>query len=86
MLGPIGFDRRRDYAAIGPVTNLASRLCAEATAGQVLVTNRVCAAVEGLVDGQPLGPRLLKGSSRQCRSTTSARRPGWCRAATKNEK
>jgi class 3 adenylate cyclase len=25
MLGPIGFDQRRDYGAIGTVTNLASR-------------------------------------------------------------
>ena len=60
-LGPIGFDQRRDYAAIGPVTNLASRLCGEAAAGQVLVTKRLHAAVEDLVDAEPLGARRLKG-------------------------
>ena len=60
-LGPIGFDERRDYAAIGPVTNMASRLCTEAAAGQVLVTKRLYAAVEDLVDVQPLGARSLKG-------------------------
>jgi adenylate cyclase len=60
-LGPIGFDQRRDYAAIGTVTNLSSRLCAEAAAGQVLVTDRLYAAVGDFVDGQPLGARLLKG-------------------------
>jgi len=60
-LGPFGFDQRRDYAAIGPVTNLSSRLCAEAAAGQVLVTDRLYAAVGDVVDGQPLGARLLKG-------------------------
>jgi class 3 adenylate cyclase len=30
-LGRIGFEGRSDYAAIGSVTNLAARLCAEAT-------------------------------------------------------
>ena len=33
-LGMIGFDKRREYTAIGRVTNLASRLCDEAKAGQ----------------------------------------------------
>src|SRR6185295_19079968 len=35
-LGAIGFEGRWDYAAIGNVTNLAARLCAEAKGGQVL--------------------------------------------------
>src|SRR4029078_12992102 len=35
-LGKIGFEGRFDYAAIGTVTNLASRLCGEASAGQTL--------------------------------------------------
>ena len=33
-LGAIGFEGRYDYAAIGTVTNLAARLCAEAAAGR----------------------------------------------------
>ncbi|HET9562363.1 MAG TPA: response regulator, partial [Propionibacteriaceae bacterium] len=40
-LGRIGYEGRFDYAAIGSVTNLAARLCAEAGAGQVLVSQRV---------------------------------------------
>ena len=60
-LGSIGFDQRRDYAAVGPVTNLASRLCAEATAGQVLVPEHLHAAVRDIVDAERLGPRRLKG-------------------------
>ena len=60
-LGPIGFDQRRDYAAIGPVTNLASRLCDEAAAGQVLITERVYAAAAGIVEVTRLGGRRLKG-------------------------
>jgi class 3 adenylate cyclase/CheY-like chemotaxis protein len=60
-LGRIGFEGRSDYAAIGPVTNLAACLCGEAGAGQILITQRVHATVEGLVESQPLPPTELKG-------------------------
>ena len=63
-LGRIGFEGRFDYAAIGTVTNLASRLCDEAQSGQVLVNHRVCVAIEGLADLEPLGERPLKGFTR----------------------
>ena len=63
-LGRIGFEGRFDYAAIGTVTNLASRLCDEAHSGQVLVNHRVCAAIEGLADMEPLDERTLKGFTR----------------------
>jgi class 3 adenylate cyclase len=36
-IGAIGFEGRRDYGAIGTVTNLAARLCAEAAGGQILI-------------------------------------------------
>jgi len=60
-LGMIGFDSRVDYGAIGPVTNLASRLCGEAQDGQILVSQRVLAAVESLVEIQAVGELTLKG-------------------------
>ena len=62
-LGMIGFDGRRDYAAIGNVTNLAARLCAEAAAGQVLVDRKVMAQIEGAVEARTLAPLRLKGLS-----------------------
>ena len=62
-LGIIGFDGRRDYAAIGNVTNLAARLCAEAAAGQVLVDRKVMAQIEGAVEARTLEPLRLKGLS-----------------------
>ena len=37
-LGTIGFEGRLDYAALGTVTNLASRLCGEAEGGHILVS------------------------------------------------
>ncbi len=63
-LGTIGFEGRLDYGAIGTVTNLASRLCSEATAGQVVIDQRVFAAMEDLAEIQPLGELQLKGFSR----------------------
>ena len=36
-LGTIGFEGRFDYAAIGTVSNVASRLCDEAKPGQILI-------------------------------------------------
>jgi len=63
-IGAIGFEGRLDYGAIGTVTNLAARLCAEATGGQILISSRVAAAVEELIDAEDLGALTLKGLAR----------------------
>jgi adenylate cyclase len=60
-LGIIGFEGRVDYAAVGPATNLASRLCDAAQGGQILISQRVCAAVEELMEVEPVGALVLKG-------------------------
>jgi adenylate cyclase len=60
-LGAIGFEGRWDYAAIGNVTNLASRLCSEAKSGQVLADRKTMAALDGMFDFDALGPFNLKG-------------------------
>ncbi len=62
-LGAIGFEGRRDYAAIGNVTNLAARLCGEAKAGQVLLDRKSMAALDGAFPSEPVGPFTLKGFS-----------------------
>jgi adenylate cyclase len=67
-LGRIGFEGRYDYAAIGSVTNLAARLCAEAAPGQILVTQRVHAAAEQLVVSDPIGELRLQGFLRPVRA------------------
>jgi class 3 adenylate cyclase len=63
-LGQIGFAGRVDYTAIGTVTNVAARLCAEASDGQILVTQRVAAATDKVARLEPLGDLALKGLSR----------------------
>ena len=63
-LGRVGWGGRFDYAAIGTVTNLASRLCDVAKAGQILVSPRVHAAVQFLVVSNEVGELQLKGFSR----------------------
>jgi adenylate cyclase len=60
-LGRIGFDRRLEYAAVGSVTNLACRLCDEAKAGQILVSQRVAGSLEPRVEVVPLGSLDLRG-------------------------
>lgn len=62
-LGQIGFAERVDYTAIGTVCNVASRLCDEAVDGQILVSRRVAAAVEGIVRLEEIGEVMLKGLS-----------------------
>jgi len=62
-LGQIRFAERVDYTAIGTVTNLAARLCAEAKDGQILISARVAIAVEDSATLEEIGDLSLKGLS-----------------------
>jgi class 3 adenylate cyclase/putative methionine-R-sulfoxide reductase with GAF domain len=63
-LGRIGFEGRYDYGAIGNAVIVASRLSGEAKAGQILLTQRLHAAVEQQVDADAIGELSLKGQTR----------------------
>jgi len=63
-LGRIGFEGRYDYAAIGTVTNLAARLCSQASDGQILVDGKVQAAIETFAATEAVGELTLKGFHR----------------------
>ena len=63
-LGTIGFEGRFDYAAIGTVSNVASRLCDEAKPGQILISPRVRLAVHKAVTIEAVGEFTLKGIRR----------------------
>jgi adenylate cyclase len=63
-LGQVGFAGRFDYSAIGPVPNLASRLCDAASDGEILISQRAFAAIEHLVEAELVGELTLKGFAR----------------------
>ena len=67
-LGRIGCEGRYDYAAIGSVTNLSARLCAEARPWQILVTQRVFSSTDGIAVGTEVGPLTLRGFSHAVRT------------------
>lgn len=60
-VGRIGSNSRVDYTAVGSVVNLASRLCAAAENGQVLLEAAAAAMVGDQVPLVALGSRALKG-------------------------
>jgi class 3 adenylate cyclase len=74
-LGTIGFEGRFDYAAIGTVSNVASRLCDEAKPNQILISPRVLSKVENAVKVEPVGEFELKGIRRP--PCTAQREYGW---------
>lgn len=63
-LGRIGFEGRFDYGAVGNVVNLGSRLVGHAKDGQILLSQRVHAAVEDHVVVEQVGELTLKGMQR----------------------
>jgi class 3 adenylate cyclase len=63
-LGRIGFEGRYDYGMIGHAVITAARLSSAAAAGQILLAPRSYAAVESIVDAEPVGEVQLKGFSR----------------------
>jgi adenylate cyclase len=66
-LGLIGFENRSQYTAIGTVTNLASRLCGEATDGQILIDSKVRTVLGSRIDTADVGDLPLKGLRRPIR-------------------
>jgi class 3 adenylate cyclase len=64
-IGAIGFEGRRDYGAIGRVTNLSARLCAKAIGGQILCCEVIASSISNLVKTTLLPNLTLKGFDQQ---------------------
>jgi class 3 adenylate cyclase len=60
-VGAIGIENHWQYAAIGTVTNLSARLCADAAHGQVLASSKVLHPLEDLVETEAMGEKNMKG-------------------------
>ena len=60
-LGAFGYEGRSDYTAVGRVVNLSARLCGEAKPGQILIDQRMRAALGDEFRVEPVGPIVLKG-------------------------
>jgi class 3 adenylate cyclase len=67
-VGAIGFEGRIDYGAIGTVTNLAARLCQQAKAGEIILSQRVYAEVGDTLEAEDLGELQLHGFARPARA------------------
>jgi class 3 adenylate cyclase len=63
-LGMVGYEGRFDYTANGSVVNLASRLCDEAGDGQILISQRLFAEIEGMFEAEPVAKLSLRGFHR----------------------
>jgi class 3 adenylate cyclase len=62
-VGNVGAGTQRSFAALGNTTNIAARLQAAASTGQVLATAATVEALAGAISARPLGPLSIRGTS-----------------------
>jgi adenylate cyclase len=76
--GNIGSTKRMDYTVIGDPVNLASRLCANAAGGQILVSESTYAELKGSLPAKRLDPIRVKGRD----TPVEVYEIGWSESAT----
>jgi class 3 adenylate cyclase len=75
-LGMVGYHGRQEYAPVGTVANLASRLCDHAAPGQVLTDQRTRASLSADFEAEALDPIEVKGFAQPVRVVAISRRAG----------
>ena len=60
-VGSIGSDMHKDYTVIGHQVNVAARLEAQATSGQILISRRTYSRIKGLVEVESMVKIQVKG-------------------------
>jgi adenylate cyclase len=63
VVGNVGTEQQRSFAAIGDTTNVAARLQTAAAPGQVVMSKNTADALPDQADLVPLGPLELKGKA-----------------------
>ena len=61
VAGYIGSSQTMSYSVIGDTVNTASRLCAAAKAGQIIIAENTHACLDGLFDAVEIEPLRAKG-------------------------
>ena len=64
----VGNEIRRQYAVVGDPVNVGSRLCGQARAGEVVVSDAVLDCAGEPLEVEPLGPLPLKGKRQAVRA------------------
>jgi class 3 adenylate cyclase len=63
LVGNVGGIEQRSFTAIGDTTNLAARLQASATPGEVLVSKTTYEAIRDRAETRPVPPLELRGKT-----------------------
>ncbi len=71
LVGNIGSEEYRNFAAIGDTTNVASRLQSEAKAGEIVLGPETARLLDGSLPLTALGPVRVKGRSQPVQAFTT---------------
>src|SRR4029078_8596077 len=74
-MGRIGVEGGYDYGGVGNAIILASRLSGEAAAGEILISQRTYAALDGQLSAEDAGERQLNGFIRPMSASRASALP-----------